>query len=115
MLIFTFVVFVCPEEVSAQYDIDLYAFISIENKDLSKKAKVKVDFGDTPDQVKIGKVYSEILSEKKTYAAILNFMVEDQFEFVETIDLANISKGTIGLVFVMKKKKSLMMKMSSVD
>lgn len=85
-----------------------YAYISIEGKAFSKKLNVGVDLGDTPEQIKEGKEFSKILTNKKSYAAILNYMVENHFELVETLDYTYAyqgSGGTDGIVFIMKKKK----------
>ncbi|WP_379090165.1 hypothetical protein [Pedobacter sp. UC225_65] len=84
-----------------------YAYILIEGKLFSKKLRVEVDFGDTPEQLKAGKEYSEKLTNKKSYAAVLNYMVENQFELVQTLDYTNNysgSGGTSGIVFIMRKK-----------
>lgn len=72
-----------------------YAYISVEGKLFSKKLKVQVDFGDTPEQISAGKEFSEILTNKKSYAAVLNYMVESQFELVETLDHLGIYQGTV--------------------
>ena len=74
----------------------------------SKKLKVQVDFGDTPEQINKGNEYSEYLTNKKSYAAVLNYMVEKQFELVNTLELTESyqgSGGTTGIVFIMKKKE----------
>lgn len=84
-----------------------YAYIKIERRLFSKKLAVKVDFGDTPEQKKAGKEYSKLLSNKKSYAAILNYMTENQFELVETLDHIFTymgSGGTSDIVFIMRKK-----------
>jgi len=84
-----------------------YAYISIEGKVFSKRLKVKVDLGDTPEQIKAGNEYSNYLTNKKSYAAILNYMVENQFELVESLeytDAYSVSGETSGIVFIMKKK-----------
>lgn len=59
-----------------------YAYISVEGKTLSKKLIVTVDLGDTPAQIAAGKKYSETLTNRKSYAAILNYMVEEK-EIIE--------------------------------
>ena len=85
-----------------------YAYVLVKGKAFSKKLNVEVDFGDTPDQIKIGKEYSDTLTDKKSYAAILNYMVESQFELVETLDYMNTfegSGGTYGIAFIMRKKR----------
>ncbi|MBK1439835.1 hypothetical protein JHJ32_07560 [Parapedobacter sp. ISTM3] len=94
--------------VDAQDQSYSYAYISVEGKLFSKKLKVGVDFGDTPEQLKAGEEYSKKLTNKKSYAAILNYMVENQFELVETLDFTsayNGTGGTSGIVFIMRKKK----------
>jgi len=85
-----------------------YAYIAVYGKLFSKKLKVEVDFGDTPEQIKAGKEYSEILTNKKSYAAVLNYIVENQFDLVETLDYSETYQGTggtYGIVFIMRKKK----------
>lgn len=88
-------------------DPNSYAIISAEGKGLGKKLKVDVDLGDTPEQIKAGKEYSEILTNKKSYAAVLNYMAENDFELVESRDI-NFSYqgtgGTAGIIFIMRKK-----------
>ncbi len=86
-----------------------YAYISVEGKALSKKLKVQVDLGDTPEQIEKGKIYSGHLTNKKSYAAVLNYMIENQFELVNTLGLNSSYKGTgetSGIIFIMKKKSS---------
>jgi hypothetical protein len=83
-----------------------YAYILVEGKAFSKKLKVDVDFGDTPEQLKAGKEYSERLTNKKSYAAVLNYMVESGFELVQALDYTSSysgSGGTSGVVFIMRK------------
>ncbi len=84
------------------------AYIKIENKILTKKLKVDVDFGDTPEQIKTGKEYSEKLTNKISVASVLNYMFENQFELVQTLDLNSTYQGTggtSGIIFIMRKKK----------
>ena len=63
--------------------------------------------GDTPEQLIAGKEYSEILTNKKSYAAVLNYMAEKQFELIESRDI-NFSYegtgGTYGIILIMRKK-----------
>ncbi len=85
-----------------------HAYISVNGKLFSKKLKVTVDFGDTPEQLKKGEEFSEILTNKKSYAAILNYMVDKKFELLETLDFIETyqgSGGTSGIVFIMRKNK----------
>lgn len=99
-------------DLLAQNQTFSYAYISIEGKLFSKKLKVIVDFGDTPEQIKAGKEFSEKLTNKKSYAAVLNYMVENEFELIETLGLEVSSSyggtgsgGTSGIIFIMRKKK----------
>lgn len=94
------------EQTQTQDSIRTYAYILVEGKLFSKKLKVNVDFGATPEQLKAGKEYSERLTNKKSYAAVLNYMVESGFELVQTLDYTDSyagSGGTSGIVFIMKK------------
>ncbi len=94
-------------ELPAQEQNYSYAYISINGKLFSKKLKVEVDFGDTPEQITEGEKYSEILTNKKSYAAVLNYMVANHFELVDTLDYTITSQGsggTYGIVFIMRKK-----------
>jgi hypothetical protein len=96
------------EESQMQGETYSYTYISIHGKLLSKKLKVEVDFGDTPEQIKAGNEFSEKLTDKKSYAAVLNYMVDNQFELVETLDYNETYQGTggtSGIVFIMRKKK----------
>jgi hypothetical protein len=86
-----------------------YAYILVEGKAFSKKLKVDVDFGDTPEQIKAGKEYSEILTNKKSYAAILNYMDERHYDLVETRDYMFTYQGTgetSGIIFIMRKRNN---------
>jgi len=86
-----------------------YAYITIEGKGFGKKLKVDVDFGDTPEQIKSGKEYSEILTNKKSYAAVLNHMSENQYQLVESRDYSfsyQGTGGTYGIIFIMRKNIS---------
>lgn len=85
-----------------------YAYVSINGKIFSKKLNVEVDFGDTPEQIAEGAKYSTLLTNKKSYAAVLNYMVDNQFELVETLDYTSTysgTGGTSGIVFILRKKE----------
>jgi len=85
----------------------LYAYITIQGKGLFNKLKVEVDFGDSDEQTKEGKEYSLILTNKKSFAAILNYMAERQFELVTTREETYTYQGTgatYGVIFIMRKK-----------
>lgn len=86
-----------------------YAYILIQGKLFSKKLRVNVDFGDSPEQIKAGKEYSEKLTDRKSFASILNYMVENQYELVQTLDYTDTysgTGGTSGVVFIMRKSNS---------
>lgn len=94
------------EKTKIQGTTRTYAYILVEGKLFSKKLKVNVDFGDTPEQLNAGKEYSERLTNKKSYAAVLNYMVEHGFDLVQTLDYTDSyagSGGTSGIVFIMSK------------
>ena len=85
-----------------------YAYITIEGKLFGKKLKVDVDFGETPEQLNAGKEFSNNLTNKKSYAAILNHMAENEFELVESRDYNYVlqgSSGIYGVIFIMRKKR----------
>ena len=85
-----------------------YAYITIEGKGFGKKLKVDVDLGDTPEQIKEGKEYSDILTNKKSYAAVLNYMADNEYELVESRDYSFSFKGTggtYGIIFIMRRKR----------
>ena len=95
-------------EIENPSDLYQYAYIQIKGKAFSKKLKVEVDFGDTPEQLRAGEEYSEILTNKKSYAAVLNYMAERHFDLVETRDYIFTYQGTgetSGIIFIMKRMK----------
>tara|TARA_R110002012_G_scaffold322087_1_gene555013 strand:+ start:58024 stop:58374 length:351 start_codon:yes stop_codon:yes gene_type:complete len=103
------IVLILLSQVSIAQDQNYsYAYISISGKILSKKLIVEVDLGDTPEQISEGQQYSRVLTNKKSYAAVLNYMVENQFELVETLNITSNFEGTggtEGIVFIMRRKK----------
>ncbi|QRY60507.1 hypothetical protein [Sphingobacterium siyangense] len=62
----------------------LYAYIRVEGKFISKKLKVKVDLGDSDEQITEGEKLSEVLTNKKSYASILNYMSKIGYELLQT-------------------------------
>lgn len=85
-----------------------YAFVLVQGKLFSRKLIVDVDFGDSPEQVKAGKEFSEYLTNKKSFAAVLNYMTEQQFELINTQELTSSAQGTggtSGIIFIMRKRK----------
>lgn len=89
--------------------VNSYAYITVQGKGFGKKLHVDVDLGDTPEQIKAGKEYSEILTNKKSYAAVLNYMAENDFELIESRDISfsyQGTGGTAGIIFIMRKKSA---------
>lgn len=83
-----------------------YAYITVQGKAFSKKLIVEVDFGDTPEQIKAGKEFSEVLTNKKSYAAILNYMSEHDYELIESRDYNFTYMGTggsSGIILIMRR------------
>ncbi len=96
-------------ETQVQNKAYSYAYILIQGKLFSKKLRVDVDFGDTPEQIEAGKEYSKKLTNKKSFASVLNYMIENQYELVQTLNYTDIysgTGGTSGVVFIMRKNKS---------
>lgn len=84
-----------------------YAYITIQGKAFGKKLIVDVDLGDAPEQINAGKSYSEALTNKRSYAAILNHMSENYYELVESRDYSfsyQGTGGTYGIILIMRKK-----------
>ena len=94
-------------EICAQDQPYEYVYVSVNGKSFSKRLKVKVDFGDREEEINKGKDYSKLLSDKKSYVGILNYMVENEFELVESfVNYSTVgSDDTAGIVFLMRKKK----------
>ncbi|WP_293942776.1 MULTISPECIES: hypothetical protein [unclassified Sphingobacterium] len=110
-----FFIVCCLNNSTAQSDVSIqtelqttfsYAYIQVEGKLLSRKLKVKVDLGDSDEQIKEGQKLSDTLTNKKSYAAVLNYMSKIGYELVNTFDLTRSSDGsggTSGIIYVMKK------------
>lgn len=101
--------FFSADLIAQDKDALSYAYIVIEGRTLSRKLNIRVDFGDSPEQIKAGQEYSELLTGKKSVAAILNHMAENRFELVETLTVTDgafegTSSGTSGIIFIMKRK-----------
>ncbi len=70
-----------------------YVYIEVHHKFLSKKLKVFMDFGDSPEQIKKGDEYSNKLTGKKSYIAILNYMFEEGYELHYSWITKHLSEG----------------------
>jgi len=105
--------FICFSHSSFSQDLNKniastysYSYITVMGKAFSKKLIVEVDLGDAPEQIELGKNYSEILNNKKSYAAILNYMAEKKYELVESRDITGSYQGTggsYGIILIMRK------------
>jgi len=105
--------FICFSHSSFSQDLNKnatpkysYSYITVMGKIFSKKLNVEVDLGDAPEQIELGKNYSELLNNKKSYAAILNYMAEKKFELVESRDIVQSYKGSggsYGIILIMRK------------
>lgn len=96
-------------QLSAQEQEISFALVTVHDRALTKKLNVAVDLGDTAYQKAEGERYSELLTDKKSYAAVLNYMTGEGYELVETltkIGSVEGSGGTTGIVFLLKKKRN---------
>jgi hypothetical protein len=96
------------DNTSAQNSGDEYVYLKVYNKFLSTKLNVDVDFGDEPDQLKKGEEFSKTLTGKKSFVAVLNYMLQQGYELVSTVEYTYTSQGsggTVGLGYIMRKKK----------
>ena len=94
---------ICQEKSNYEY-----AYIVVSGKLFSKKLNVEVDFGDEPDQIKKGEEYSNSLTGKKSYIAVINFMVKDGYEPYQSLEFSYTYQGTggtSGLGMIFRKKK----------
>ena len=111
-LVLLFTLFSCLivfSQEDNQNNENAYAYIVVQGKAFSKKLIVEVDLGDSLEEIKKGKEFSNILMNKKPYAAILNYMSQNKYELVESRDLNFTfqgSGGSSGIVLIMKKRKS---------
>jgi hypothetical protein len=107
-LILSLLVFVIAKTGECQSNQDDYVYVSVSGKIFSRKLNVEVDFGDRPEQIRKGEAYSDSLSGKKSYIAVLNFMLKKGYELVETIEFTSTFQGTggtSGIGIIMRKKK----------
>lgn len=107
-IFFTFKGLSQDEKSSTVPDSCNYAFIKVSSKSLSKKLSVEVELGDSNGQEQQAKGFNEILNNKKSYAAILNYMASHGFVLQHTLDLTSSfqgSGGTTGMIFIMRKMK----------
>ncbi len=99
-----------PETTTQEeYRIPTYAHIQLEPGFWSSKLGVNVDLGDSDEQVEEGKRLSNILSQTRSYAAVLNHMAELGYELINTLNITSSSNGSSGsyrIVYIMKKVKN---------
>lgn len=105
--------FICLSQSSFSQDLGKnfsptysYSYLTVLGQTFSKKLSVEVDLGDSAEQIELGKSYSEILNNKKSYAAILNYMADKKYELVESRDIIGSYQGTggsYGIILIMRK------------
>ncbi|MDM9630260.1 hypothetical protein [Robiginitalea aurantiaca] len=94
-------------EILAQDQEYEYAVVYAEERDFANGYRVTVDLGETPEQIKLGEEYSEILDKKKSLAAVINFMAHHRFDFVQAVTTSSSYQGTgstDGPVFFFRRK-----------
>ncbi len=106
-LIVLFALMLIQETISAQSS-DEYVYVSVSGRLFSKKLNVVVDFGDSPEQIIKSEKYTEILTGRKSYIGVLNYMSNEGYELIETMTFTYIQQGTggtRGLGFILKQTK----------
>lgn len=99
-IISVLILFISISAFSQKYS---YAVVTVTER-VSKKFNVKVDLGDTPEQIKMGESLSEELHKIKSQAAVLNYMSSEGFELFESKDVSS-SEGSNGIVLILRKEK----------
>ena len=85
-----------------------YAYIKIEHRAFSNKLTVFVDLGNTEEQLKEAKLFTDSLNGITSLAAVMNFMSEHGYEYVSSHALvvtAQGTGGTSGLYLIMRKPR----------
>lgn len=106
ILMTTVLFFAFQQDVKSQTNNDEYVYIAISGKVFSKKLRVVLDFGDEAGQIRKAEEYREILSNKTSFIAILNYMTSKGYELTESLNLIYLYQGTggtSGLGFIMRK------------
>lgn len=96
----------CCQSIQNENSGDEYVFITVTGKIFSKKLNVEVDFGDSPEQVKKSEEYRLALDGKKSWVAVLNYMLTKGYEMVELCELVSTysgTGGTTGLGYFMRR------------
>lgn len=89
-----------------EYRVPTYAHIQLEPGFWSGKLGVSVDLGNSEEQLEEGKRLSNILSQTRSYAAVLNYMAELGYELINTLNITstrNGSSGSYAIVYIMRK------------
>jgi len=108
LLLTSIIFFVLAKTADCQTNDYEYVYVSVNGKIFSRKLNVEVDFGDKADQIKKGEVYRDSLTGKKSYIAVLNFMLKSGYELVETLEFTSTFQGTggtSGVGIIMRKKR----------
>ncbi len=107
ILIVSFFMILIQDSLSAQTSEE-YVYVAVTGRLFSKKLNVAIDFGDKTDQIIKSEKYSEVLNGRKSYIGVLNYMFEEGYELVETMEFTSMSQGTggtSGLGFILKRKR----------
>ena len=107
VIIVSLFVLLIQDTISAQSSKE-YVYISVSGRLFSKKLHIVVDFGDKPEEIVKSEKYTEILTGRKSYIGVLNYMSDDGYELIETLEFTSLYQGTggtSGLGFILKKKK----------
>lgn len=107
ILIVSMFILLIQDTISAQSSEE-YVYVAVTGRLFSKKLNVTVDFGDKEDQIGKSEKYTEILTGRKSYIGVLNYMFDEGYELVETLEFTYLYQGTggtSGLGFILKKKK----------
>ena len=106
ILIVSLFVLLIQDTISAQTSEE-YVYISVSGRLFSKKLNIVVDFGDKAEEIVKSKKYTEILTGRKSYIGVLNYMSEEGYKLVETLEFTSLYQGTggtSGLGFILKKE-----------
>ncbi len=107
ILIVSLFVLLIQDTISAQTSEE-YVYISVSGRLFSKKLNIVVDFGDKTEEIVKSEKYTEILTGRKSYIGVLNYMSEEGYKLVETMTFISMQQGTggtRGLGFILKKGK----------
>ena len=107
-MIFVFLFVVLIQDTIFAQTSEEYVYIAVSGRLFSKKLNIVVDFGDKEEQITKSEKYTKILTGRKSYIGVLNYMFDEGYELLETMEFTSLYQGTggtSGLGFILKKKK----------